>query len=286
VQDLQIPITGGALNVWYRAPHQGASTALLVHGLTGNSRWWTRVIEYLPHVMGVISMDVRGRGGSLDAPPPFDLRTIANDIKTCLDHLEVDQAVVAGYSMGGWIVSLFGVDHPRRCQRLVLVDGGLTVPSDPSLDADEIIRAVVGPALARLDIDFDSIESYEKYWMDHPALSDYWEPEMGLILTHELGATELGYRSRANADAIAVAGREITVDEEISSAPLALEVPTELIVVERGTLDQPGGMIPLETAQAAAGANPQLKITFVADVNHYTLVLGKGAPVVAAAIVG
>jgi hypothetical protein len=63
-------------------------------------------------------------------------------------------------------------------------------------------------------------------------------------------------------------------------------VPTELIVVERGTLDQPGGMIPLETAQAAAGANPQLKITFVADVNHYTLVLGKGAPVVAAAIVG
>jgi pimeloyl-ACP methyl ester carboxylesterase len=61
-------------------------TAVLIHGLTGNSRWWTSVIDHLPADLGIIAVDVRGRGGSVDAPPPFDLVTIADDIVDCQDE--------------------------------------------------------------------------------------------------------------------------------------------------------------------------------------------------------
>jgi hypothetical protein len=63
-----------------------------------------------------------------------------------------------------------------------------------------------------------------------------------------------------------------------------VEVPSHLIVVERGTADQLGGMIPRKAAEAAANANPQLTMEYLPGLNHYTLVLGSGAPLVAAAI--
>ena len=79
---------------------------------------------------------------------------------------------------------------------------------------------------------------------------------------------------------------EIIVGEEANTAAEKLEVPTHLIVVERGTTDQLGGMIPLDVAKDAAKANRLLTMQYLPDVNHYTLLLGKGAPVVASAIAG
>lgn len=283
MQDVSVPVPGGHINVWHR-PATGAVTATLVHGLSGNSRWWRRVIEHLPPETGVIALDVRGRGDSVDAPPPYDLSTIADDVARVLDHLGVDRAVVAGYSMGGWVAALFGVGHPDRVERVVLVDGGLPLPRDPDTDPAEMIEAMVGPSLRRLDIEFESEESFFDQWKSHPAFERYWDDSMREALGHELAPTGDGFRVRANAEAIEVGAREITVGPEANEAAARLTVPAHLIVVERGTLDQPGGMIPLQDAENAVIANPELTMQFLAGVNHYTLILGRGAPVVASAI--
>ena len=42
-----------------------------------------------------------------------------------LDHLQVDQAVVVGHSMGGFVAVVLAHHHPERVRRLVLIDGGL-----------------------------------------------------------------------------------------------------------------------------------------------------------------
>ena len=60
-------------------------------------------------------------------------------------------------------------------------------------------------------------------------------------------------RALAIPEAIRVNAREITVDEEVNEAAANVEVPTHVIVVERGTMDQPGGMIPLDVARSARG---------------------------------
>lgn len=284
MQDVAIAVPDGHINVWYRPADEGEPTAVLVHGLSGNSRWWTSVIDHLPTGHGIIALDVRGRGLSTDSPPPFDLTTVAEDIVRALDHFGVDRAIVAGYSMGGWVGVLFGVDHPDRVDRLVLVDGGFPVPSAAGSTADEIIDAMVGPSLRRLEVEFDDPEAFFAYWRDHPALANYWNEAMRIALGHELVERGGRYVVMANPEAIRVGAEEITLGVRPNEAGAMLEVPTHLIVVGRGTLDQPGGMIPLPVAQRAAAELNSLTMEYLADLNHYTLVLGAGAPAVAAAI--
>lgn len=286
MEDVSIPVPGGHINAWHRPSQGDAETAVLVHGLSGNSRWWSSVIEHLPEDLGSIALDVRGRGSSTDSPPPYDLSTVADDIARCLDHFDLERAVVAGYSMGAWAVALFGLHHPERVERLVLIDGGLPIPRDPGQDPETFIDEMVGPSLRRLEIEFESDETFFDYWKAHPALERHWDDSMKAGLGHELLEERDHLRVRANPEAIEVTARELTAGEEANTAAARLEVPTHLIVVERGTTDRLGGMIPLDVAEEATRANRLLTMQFLPDVNHYTLILGEGASVVASAIAG
>ena len=279
-----MPVPGGEVNVWQRPSGVGSPTVLLVHGLTGTSRWWTRVIDHFPDELGVVALDVRGRGGSFAAPPPFDLVTVSSDIGTTLDFFDIDRAIIAGYSMGAWIAALFAEADPDRVERLLLIDGGFPIPSDSEADADVIIESVVGPSLARLDIVFPDLQTFYDYWAAHPALERHWEEEMKPALDFELTQTDGGFAVRINPEAVRESARQITVDPTTRAAGARVEVRSHLLVVERGTADQPGGMIPLATAEEAASTMPNLTMQYLPAVNHYTLVLGAGAPVVAAAI--
>lgn len=284
MRDIAIPVLDGDVNVWHRPAADDELTLVLVHGLSGNSRWWMKVIDHLPPQLGVIAFDVRGRGGSAGAPPPYDLNTIAEDVVRALDHLECERAVIAGYSMGGWVAALFGVSHPDRVERIVLADGGFPLPRDPEADVEETIEALVGPSLRRLDMDFESEESYFDLWRAHPAFEKHWDDSMKPALGYELEAHESGFRVRANPEAIEVGAREITVGETANAAAANLRVPSHLIVVERGTMDQPGGMIPLDVAENVVVSNPELTMQYLPGVNHYTLLLGNGASAVASAL--
>lgn len=284
MRDARVEIPGGSINVWARPAADGSSTAVLIHGLTGTSRWWAKVVEKLPEGLGVIALDVRGRGASAHAPPPYDMAGLAEDIVRCMEHFSIDSAVVAGYSMGAWIVAVLAERHPERVERLVLIDGGLALPNDPALDPDDIITAVVGPSLARLNLVFDDQEAFFDYWKAHPALERHWDDSMRPALGYELARTRDGYSVVASPEAITEAARQITVDPETRNAAATVGVPSHLIVVERGTADQEGGMIPLATARAAVATNPNMTMEYLVGLNHYTLILGSGAPAVASAV--
>lgn len=271
------------MSVWQRP---GNDPTVLIHGLTGTSRWWARVIEHLPESRGLIALDVRGRGQSRESPPPYELTSIADDVARCLDHFEIERAVVAGYSMGGWATALFGTHYPDRVDRLVLVDGGLPMPRPQGVDPDQAIDAIVGPALARLDIEFRDENDYIAHWRSHPSLSSSWDDVMAVSFFHELEHESDVVRVRANREAIAINGREIVADPEANAATSSLQVQAHVIVVERGPLDQPGGMIPKAVADSTANANPHVTYEYLSGLNHYTLMLGAGAPRVAGAIVG
>lgn len=279
-----MPVPGGEVNVWHRATGTDSPSVVLVHGLSGNSRWWRRVIHHFPDELGVLAIDVRGRGGSYPSPPPFDLMTLSDDIGVILDFFGIDRTIVAGYSMGAWITALFAEAHPERVDRLLLIDGGFPISSSPEADADSIIEAVVGPSLARLEIEFPDRQAFYDYWAAHPALERHWEDEMKAALDFELAATDGGFAVRINPDAVRESARQITVDPTTRAAGERVGVRSHLLVVERGTADQLGGMIPLATAEEAASRLPNLTMQYLPVVNHYTLVLGAGAPAVAAAI--
>lgn len=258
---------------------------VLIHGLTGTSRWWVPVISHLPDDRGLIALDARGRGQSWQAPEPHDLAALADDVILSMDHLGIDEAVIAGYSMGAWIAALAAIRHPGRVSRLVLVDGGLATERDPDLDTEEALSRTVGPSLARLDMEFKDRSAYFEWWQRHPSLSGRWRPELERVFAYDLHEVNGSWRVRANRDAIIVAGRGF-VDDEIRNVAREVEVPAQLLVVDHGMLDQPGGFVPLDTARDAAAGNPHIEVSLHRGLNHFTLMLGDGAPAVARAVAG
>ncbi len=93
---------------------------LLVHGLMVTGEMFEPVIEPLATRHRVIVPDLRGHGRSRGLPPPYHAAQLASDLARLLDHLDIDSTAVLGYSQGGAIAQQLVLDHPRRCDRLVL----------------------------------------------------------------------------------------------------------------------------------------------------------------------
>jgi 3-oxoadipate enol-lactonase len=93
---------------------------LLVHGLMITGEMFEPVIEHFATRHRVIVPDLRGHGRSRGLPPPYTAARLASDLARLLDHLGIDSTAVLGYSQGGAIAQQLVLDHPRRCERLVL----------------------------------------------------------------------------------------------------------------------------------------------------------------------
>jgi 3-oxoadipate enol-lactonase len=93
---------------------------LLVHGLMVTGEIFEPVIEHFATRHRLIIPDLRGHGRSRGLPPPYTAAQLASDLARLLDHLGIDSTAVLGYSQGGAIAQQLVLDHPKRCDRLVL----------------------------------------------------------------------------------------------------------------------------------------------------------------------
>jgi pimeloyl-ACP methyl ester carboxylesterase len=101
-------------------PTPDAPVLLLMHGIatTGALTWFT-VLEDLRRNYRVVTFDQRWHGRGIRSAE-FRLDDCADDAVAVLDSLEIDQAIVVGYSMGGAIAQLLWRRHPERVAGLVL----------------------------------------------------------------------------------------------------------------------------------------------------------------------
>jgi len=95
---------------------------LLLHGLTGSVRSWDEIQPQLTELAQVIAVDLIGHGQSASPPEVarYSLEACAADLLTLLDELDIEQADVLGYSMGGRVALHFTLQSPERVRRLVL----------------------------------------------------------------------------------------------------------------------------------------------------------------------
>src|SRR5512135_1507995 len=93
---------------------------LLVHGLMVTGEMFEPVMEHFAARHRVIVPDLRGHGRSRGLPPPYTAAQLASDLARLLDYLGIATGAVLGYSQGGAIAQQLVLDHPRRCDRLVL----------------------------------------------------------------------------------------------------------------------------------------------------------------------
>lgn len=70
----------------------------------------------------VITPDLPGFGGSAIAPAPPSLDVMADAVVELLDHLGIEETVVGGLSMGGYVTMALLRRYPQRLSAIVLAD--------------------------------------------------------------------------------------------------------------------------------------------------------------------
>jgi pimeloyl-ACP methyl ester carboxylesterase len=278
-QDVGVEVAGGTLAVRHWPGAAGAGTVLAVHGIASNGLTWTAVAEALDGVE-VLAPDLRGRGRSREVRGTSSMAVHADDLRAVLDHFAVGQAVLAGHSMGGFAGCVAAVRDAARYRELVLVDGGLGFPVPAGTDIDQVLHAVIGPAMAKLDMEFADRAAYHAFWAGHPAFAELSGETVRAYLDRDLVGVEPRLRSACRAAAIREDAEDELRNPEVFAAIHRLPVPARLLWAERGLRDEPTGLYPPQVIEAAG--LDKVALHFVPDVNHYSILLGaRGAATVA-----
>jgi pimeloyl-ACP methyl ester carboxylesterase len=110
----------------YYEDHGSGPAVLLSHGYGSTAHMWAGQVEGLGDGYRIIAWDMRGHGRSDspdDAAEYSEAATVA-DMAAILDACDVEEAVIGGLSLGGYMSLAFHVEHPERTRALMLFDTG------------------------------------------------------------------------------------------------------------------------------------------------------------------
>jgi 3-oxoadipate enol-lactonase len=132
---METTVPVGADRLWAEDSGGPGPVVVLLHSGIGDSRQWDQVWPALTASCRVIRYDVRAFGRS---PAATEEYTLTDDLRRVLDHFELEQAHLAGCSMGGGAAAGLAVSAPGRVHSLTLLAPGIPDypwPDEPELDA-------------------------------------------------------------------------------------------------------------------------------------------------------
>lgn len=110
---------------------RGKGTPLvLVHGFPLDHHLWDEVVPLLEGTFDLILPDLRGFGESSAVDSFYTMEDYASDLAGLLDHLGIQQAALAGHSMGGYVALAFVRLFPERVRGLGLVASQVLADSE------------------------------------------------------------------------------------------------------------------------------------------------------------
>lgn len=139
--------TVGGVTLHYTLDGLPAGAPLVfINSLGSDLRIWDRVVPHFAEHFSIIRYDKRGHGLSDDPPGPYSIRQHSDDLANLLEHLQVEEAILIGISIGGMIALDYAANHPSRVDTLVLCDTGAKIGTTASWN--ERIQAIREKGLA------------------------------------------------------------------------------------------------------------------------------------------
>lgn len=238
----------------------GSQTIIALHGLTGNNLQLQFYISLLTPKYHVIAVDFRGRGDSGNADDQSSLWKHAKDIKDLIAKLEIEDVILMGYSMGGFVSAIVASEiNPRA---LILLDG-----------AGEMFdhqRSIVEPTFSRISSHYNSMEEYVE-----STVAKY--KNMGIDDSEEL-RNAVKYEIACKGDYWQNKSCEKTIRQDWESfwkfdiKELADKITCPVLLVEAtGGI---GGPLPLFKPESYVLLKKHIKnlVNKVSDASHYTMV--------------
>jgi pimeloyl-ACP methyl ester carboxylesterase len=149
------------VEIYYEEHGSGRPMVFLSETACDGEVWKIYQVDEFSKDHRVIIHDYRGTGRSSKPSIDYTTKMFCDDLVGVLDHLNAEDAIVVGHSMGGRVAQLLALDHPQKVHKLVLASTGSHFPMTKGLP---------------LKICKEMIEwGYEKYERDHTILVGWTE---------------------------------------------------------------------------------------------------------------
>lgn len=222
--------------------------------------------ELAAHGWYAIVPDLRGRGLSEKPAHGFGIPYHVNDLLSLCDALQLPTVHLIGHSLGAQIGYFFAATHPKRLNRLVLVDAGGRIPVD-ALQA-------IGSSLQRLGQVYPSLEVYLEERRKSPVhqWNAFWEKYYRYDAEIHPDGTVTSRVPKAAIDEEILVNTAINVDVLLPR----IKAPTLITRAALGTLAPDRGYIlTAEEAERVSGIIPGSRVVEIPETNHYTIILSE-----------
>lgn len=102
--------------------HGSGIPMILLHAFPLNRSMWMPQVEELSKDFQIITTDFRGFGESQSTDEPYTMDLLAEDIYGLLKHLTINEFILGGLSMGGYVAFAFYRKYPEMVEGLILAD--------------------------------------------------------------------------------------------------------------------------------------------------------------------
>jgi pimeloyl-ACP methyl ester carboxylesterase len=271
----RVPVAGGDLVVHVLADAPStAPTVVALHSIASNALAWAPVAARLAGRVRLLAPDMRGRAES-SAVRSTGLADHSADVARVIEHFGLERPVLAGHAMGAFAATLAAATRPEQVGAVVLVDGGPAFPPPRSLDVDEVLHGIIGPAMDRFSMRFADEADYLAHWRGHPAIGPLLDSPAGASLAayllHDLAGPRGDMRSTSSLECVRADWGDLMTDPATLSAIHTLQCPARLFWAARGPLGQPEGLY-TEDRLAAAHLPADVVLTRL-DADHYGALL-------------
>jgi len=220
---------------------------LLIHGFPHDRSLWQPQLDGMGEDIRVIAPDLRGFGASTEVPDMMTMDAYAADLKELVDELGLQQAVVCGLSMGGYIALAFLANYPEVVHGLILCN------TRSGADDEKGRAGRYATAKKARDEGMENIAEGMVPKMITEATATA-HPE------RRAAVKDLMARQRPTAVIAALRGMAARPDRTPMLA--TIKVPTLIITGSKDELILP------EESEAMAAAIPESKLVIIPDVAH------------------
>ena len=260
----------------------GAGDPLVaVPGLTSHHRFASGIAAELDGELRVVAADLRGRGCS-SLPSRPGLIAHAEDVLALMDAIGVDDALIAGHSMGAYVAAEVARLAPGRIRGVLLIDGGVHGPGEAVGKAVEEERELIRE---RLGMSFPSAGEYVDAWRGLATFDRDWNPVLEQYVRYDIGRTADGYAPKADARSCLADFSELLSYDAMRERLREIRCPVAAVGAERGILGVGDPVLGPRHLPVLSGLGIHAELVTAARTCHHTVTLSPwGAATCAAAV--
>ena len=258
---------------------EGPDPVVCLHGITAQHRAFNAAARYLGPSLGLVGVDLRGRGDSDKPESGYSLEAHAADVVRVLDHLGLQSAVLTGHSMGAFVALKTALLFPERVRALVLLDGGWPRVESPPREMTEeekqdasALEEGLARAFKRLDMTFESPEAYLDFWFpDQNLKMEDLPPDLADYYLYDLGEIENGYNPKASRVAAEEDSPSVSSTSPTAEEMRGVACPVALVRASQGFFPGSDPLISDETRDVMAESLDIRTEILLEGANHYTM---------------